>query len=100
MRKNNSLQSFYLSGKYLSVLPPDLPKTVLSFDCSDNNLDSLIGSPETVKITFNCAGNSLTSLQYSPNNVGGDYYCYQNSLTSLNGAPLNISNVQIINYQI
>lgn len=87
MRKNNSLQSFYLSGKYLSVLPPDLPKTVLSFDCSDNNLDSLIGSPETVKITFNCAGNSLTSLQYSPNNVvGGDYYCYQNSLTSLNGA--------------
>ena len=60
------------------------------FDCSDNQLTSLEGSPETVGGSFRCDNNRLTSLEGSPQTVGGWFYCYSNKLTSLEGGPQTV----------
>jgi hypothetical protein len=39
---------------------------------------------------FNCFNNKLTSLVGSPKHVGGDFYCYDNPLVSLVGCPETI----------
>jgi len=57
------------------------------FNCSENNLTSLEGSPHTVGTWFNCDGNNLTSLEGSPHTVGGDFDCDRNPLRSLKGIP-------------
>ena len=58
-----------------------------SFNCFNNKLTSLEGSPQTVRGDFNCSFNQLTSLEGSPQTVVGGFYCYYNQLTSLVGAP-------------
>ena len=58
-----------------------------NFNCSDNQLTSLLGAPKTVGGSFYCSNNQLTSLEGAPNSVGGDFYCSNNQLTSLEGAP-------------
>jgi len=63
------------------------PETVGgNFYCEDNKLTSLLGSPEKVEGNFNCNYNKLTSLLGSPETVGGNFYCYDNNLTSLEGS--------------
>ena len=57
------------------------------FDCSDNRLQSLEGSPVYVAGEFDCGSNWLPSLVGGPEYVGGDYICSGNSLTDLNGSP-------------
>lgn len=60
------------------------------FKCYKNKLRSLEGSPVTVMKEFDCAQNHLTSLQHSPKIVNGDFDCSYNSLSSLDGAPEKI----------
>jgi hypothetical protein len=49
-----------------------------SFDCSENNLTSLKGAPQTVGENFNCKENKLTSLKGAPQKVGRNFYCFRN----------------------
>lgn len=61
------------------------------FNCAENELRSLDGSPRSVGTTFFCNNNQLTSLEGGPLRVGGSYYCSNNKLTSLEGAPRDIN---------
>ena len=61
------------------------------FDCSNNYLTNLEGSPHTVGGKFNCNKNNLTSLKGGPRIVNGDFDCYNNNLTSLEGAPHTVN---------
>ena len=58
-----------------------------NFNCSNNNLTSLEGSPHTVGGSLSCGNNELTSLKGGPHTVGGWFFCYDNDLNSLKGAP-------------
>ena len=60
------------------------------FDCSGNQLTSLEGAPQEVRVDFNCYDNKLTSLEGAPQKVGGHFVCDYNQLTSLEGAPQQI----------
>ena len=45
------------------------------FDCSDNNLISLKGSPKEVSVFFDCSNNNLITLEGSPIEINGSFYC-------------------------
>jgi len=56
------------------------------FDCSDNNLTTLMGCPKEIHLWFNYSFNNLTSLEHSPKIVEGSFYCGSNYyITSLEG---------------
>ena len=92
----------------LTKIPLKFNKVSGSFDCHDNKLTTLEGSPKYVgenfrchhnKLTtldggpklvgkgFNCSFNNLTTLQGSPKEVGGFFNCESNKLTTLDGGP-------------
>jgi hypothetical protein len=50
------------------------------FDCSHNQLTSLIGCPNYVEGDFYCYNNQLTSLEGVPNYIGGHFSCRYNPL--------------------
>ncbi len=79
-------------------LPLKFNKVSGSFDCSDNKLTSLIGSPKEVGGDFYCYNNQLTSLIGSPKEVGGGFDCYNNQLTSLEGSPERVGGFFYCNY--
>ena len=80
-------EHFFCSNNELTSLK-GAPQTVGGdFSCSYNDLTSLEGAPQTVGGSFNCMENRLISLAGAPQTVGGDFYCYLNQLTSLAGAP-------------
>jgi hypothetical protein len=56
-----------------------------NFNCSNNKITSLEGSPLAVGGNFNCSDNKITSLEGSPKYVGGDLDCSNNNILSLNG---------------
>ena len=58
-----------------------------NFDCSNNQLRTLEGSPREVGEGFYCWANQLRTLEGSPREVGGNFNCYRNPLISLEGAP-------------
>lgn len=60
------------------------------FDCSYNNIKSLIGSPRETGTYFWCHNNKLTSLKGSPEKVGDSFDCSNNKLTSLEDCPKEI----------
>jgi hypothetical protein len=68
------------------------------FNCSDNKLTSLKGSPESIFYSFNCDNNQLESLEgitqrtgtNSSSGTGGSIYCSGNKLKSLKGLPKTI----------
>lgn len=60
------------------------------FVCSNNNLTSLKGAPQTGEGTFHCSINNLTSLKGAPQTVGEDFYCTDNNLMSLVEAPQTV----------
>ena len=83
--------SVYFYLRDLSNLPPLKFRNVTGdFDCRDNKLTTLKGSPITVGGNFRCVGNLLTSLKDAPESVGGNFYCHYNALTSIEGAPKSI----------
>ena len=67
------------------------PQTVGEwFSCNNNRLASLKGAPQKVDEGFDCSENRLTSLEGAPKKVGGNFYCSWNRLPSLKGAPTEI----------
>ena len=60
------------------------------FSCSNNNLTSLVGCPSEVGGIFSCAYNKLRTLVVSPDRVGKSFYCLNNQLTSLVGCSMII----------
>jgi hypothetical protein len=61
-----------------------------SFDCSDTNITSLAGAPQSVGGSFDCSDTRITSLAGAPQSVGGNFYCYNTKITSLEGAPRSV----------
>jgi hypothetical protein len=53
------------------------------FNCSYNQLTSLIFSPKKMGGSFNCSYNQLTSLEFSPQMVGGSFNSSDNKIKSL-----------------
>jgi hypothetical protein len=67
------------------------PQTVgYDFDCSNNNLVSLEGCPQTVENDFDCSSNKLRTLKGSPRTVDGDFNCSDNKLKTLEGCPQTV----------
>ncbi len=91
-----------------------IPKKINGFfDCSNNNLETLEGSPEYVEEDYCCNDNVLTSLKGRPKIINDNFDCSSNKLTSLEYCPKiiksnlycqnnELKNVkdQIIKYQI
>ena len=67
-----------LSNKNLSKIPFKFGIVSGDFNCSDNQLTSLEGAPNSVGGDFYCYNNQLTSLEYAPKMVGGSFYCSNN----------------------
>lgn len=78
-----------LSNKNLMYLPIKFNKVSGNFNCSDNKLVTLRGSPDNMnkEKSFNCSYNQLKSLQWAPSWVGNEFNCSQNNLTSLEYCP-------------
>lgn len=58
-----------------------------NFNCSDNFIRSLDGSPRTVEGNFVCLNNFLKTLEGGPDFVRGNFVCSMNSLETLEGSP-------------
>jgi hypothetical protein len=71
-----------------------------SFECSSNDLISLEGCTMEVNEDFFCDRNNLTSLVGGPKEVGVIYYCYNNKLVSLEGIPDKITYLDCLNNPI
>ena len=76
----------WLNNFNLTKLPLKFGNVSGRFDCSDNQLTTLEGSPERVGENFDCSNNKLTTLYGGPQNVGA-FNCGQNQLTTLEGSP-------------
>jgi len=74
-----------LCDKGLTKLPLKFNNVSGNFYCSNNQLMSLSGAPQTVAGGFYCYNNNLTSLEGAPQTVGGYFTCTNNKLTSLDG---------------
>jgi len=79
-----------LSGLGLTVLPVKFKVVKGFFDCSNNQLTTLEGSPIKVSGTFDCSLNKLTTLKGAPEKVKGYFDCGFNKLTTLEGAPRKV----------
>lgn len=82
-----------LSNYNLIEIPLQFGRVSGYFNCNDNSLTSLKGSPTSVKGTFDCSYNKLTTLEYAPQSIGNNFYCHDNKLTSLKGANLIGGNI-------
>ena len=79
-----------LHSRKLIKLPLKFRNVTGHFDCCNNQLTSLEGSPRYVR-DFYCHQNKLTSLEGGPIRINGDFDCYHNGLTTLKNAPKEIS---------
>ena len=62
-----------------------------NFDCRWKNLNDFKGLRfGKVYESFNCSNNNLKTLDGSPREVGRDFTCINNPLISLEGAPLEV----------
>ena len=69
-----------LAHRGLFELPLDFNEIHGNFDCSDNKLRTLLGTPKIVHGNFNCENNNLKSLQGAPKFVQGTFYCSGNEI--------------------
>ncbi len=83
----NVKQNIGISFKYLTEIPIQFFHIDGDFDCSDNNLISLKGSPLYVGRNFYCCHNQLKSLEYCPQFIVHNFDCSKNLLTSLEYGP-------------
>ena len=63
----------------LSEIPLTFNKVSGYFNCGDNNLTTLKGSPRWIGGYFRCSFTNITSLEFSPDYVGGYFLiigCY------------------------
>ena len=68
--------SVYINNRDLIKIPFKFRNVSVYFTCSNNQLTSLEGAPNTVGGSFNCHNNQLTSLECAPNSAGGNFYCH------------------------
>jgi len=87
LKFRNVRGSFYCSNNQLTSLEGCPQSVGGDFLCSGNQLTSLEGCPQSVGGNFSCSDNKLTSLKGCPQSVGGGFYCYSNKLTDFNGFP-------------
>ena len=71
----------------LLKLPLKFGKIYGWFDCTNNRLTSLKGSPIYVEKWFGCGRNKLTTLIDGPKTVLETYYCHNNNLKDVHGFP-------------
>ncbi len=76
-----------LYDKGLIVIPVKFRNVGGDFDCSNNQLTSLEGCPESVGVNFYCDNNKLASLEGCPREVGGDFNCAVNRIVKLDFIP-------------
>lgn len=79
-----------LSNKKLKFIPVQFGVVQGTFNCMNNQLSSLRGSPKVIESDFLCMENQLTTLEYGPKEVKGQYVADSNQLTSLKGIPEKI----------
>lgn len=84
----------------LTKLPIQFGKVSGSFDCHDNHLITLEGSPQKVGGDFGCDNNKLTTLEGGPKEVGMTFYCDNNQLTRLEGSPKKVGWLDCHNNQL
>lgn len=87
--------SFFCAYNMLTNLD-HLPNKIRGFNCSNNQLTSLINSEgqslkSWFKGIFDCSNNQLTSLKGGPRRISKDFNCSKNLLTSLEYGPSIIS---------
>lgn len=106
--------SVRISHMELTSIPIQFGVVEGDFNCSENKLTHLLGSPHIVKKTFDCSLNQLTSLTGAPNEVDTficdynstlqtlegctptvlwDFQCRNNDLISLEGGPKSVGNI-------
>jgi len=88
---DQNLTSLYFSN---------IKQVIGTFNCSDNLLSSLNGSPQSINGNFVCSNNQLTGLQSGPTRVTGQYKCNNNSLSSLSYCPSNVTYLDCSNNYI
>ena len=71
----------------LEKLPIKFNKVNGYFDCSENELTSLSGSPFEVNGDFKCHTNELTSFKYAPKIIRGNFDCEWNNIKSFEYFP-------------
>lgn len=64
-------------------------KIVNNIDCYNCGLESLDGSPDTVKKELNCSKNNLKSFKGAPKHIG-ILNCMNNPITSVDGLPKDL----------
>ena len=69
-----------ISFKDLTEIPIRFRSVKGDFNCSNNQLKSLAGSPISVEVSFFCHGNQLLSLEGGPQTVGKAFICSNNIL--------------------
>ena len=72
----------------LTKLPLKFNKVNGWFDCSDNNLISLEGSPVELNGFFSCDYNKLTSFEFTPKIIRGDFDCEYNNIKTFEYFPI------------
>ena len=60
------------------------------FNCANNRLTTLDGSPRKVGYIFYCYDNELTSFEGGPNTVLDNYHCQNNDIRDFTGYPTNL----------
>ena len=80
-----------LTDQRLFILPLKFGKVIGNFDCSENNLTSLVGSPiQVLGDYFSCDNNQLKSLKGCTRELSA-FYCFTNKLSTLKGGPTKVS---------
>ena len=74
----------------LEKLPLKFGNVSGNFDCHNQKLTTLEGSPSYVGGNFNCNDNKIPSLEGGPKEVGGTFWARYNKLTSLKGSPIRV----------
>lgn len=80
---------FDISNNNLESLEGSPESVLKDFNCSFNKLESLFGAPYKVG-DFDCSGNNLSSLSYCPKEVNGFFDCSDNKILSIKGAPRTV----------
>ena len=81
---------FNCKNNELTTLEGTPRKVGRYFDCRYNKLTTLKGAPQEIGGGFNCNHNKLTTLECAPQKVGGNFDCSYNELTTLDGTPQEI----------
>jgi hypothetical protein len=79
--------SVILSSELLTIIPLKFGTVTRDFDCYNNKLTSLEGSPKKVGGDFDCHNNQLTSLVGCPEVIGGHINCRRNQIKDFKGVP-------------